>query len=512
MFAINIIILLTIFTVCLGLAVIVLLRAKGNIANWTFTIFILGVAGWNLSIALFQLTSNVWWGKLPFTFSCIIIASFWLFSKCFPKARIKKNELVVVLPWLAFLIISLFFTNFLYTRFSIDGYITGELGILYPIFGLFFIAYFVWAFVNLFLKFRKSKGLARLQIGYVLWGSLLFGIGGVTTNLILPSFGIYNFNTLGPAFAVILVVFTSYAILKHRLFHIRVIVTELLVSGILLVLFIQTILFKSLVELVWRSIFLIVVSILGWLLIKGMLQEIERRKKIQKLNRKLKDFVAITSHQLMGPLGVIKNYLWMLAGGEFGEITSKQKEIVGFSFENTERLIRTIDTFLNVSKIEKGKLELRKRKIKIENLINSAIKQLSNIAKRKKLKLKFEVPKKPLPEVFADPDKIMDVLLNLIENAIKYTEKGEVFASVETTENKITVHIKDTGIGIPKSLAPRLFEEYCRGKEAIIQANGTGLGLYIVKMIVEAHGGKVWVKSEGKGKGSTFSFSLPIKK
>ena len=217
------------------------------------------------------------------------------------------------------------------------------------------------------------------------------------------------------------------------------------------------------------------------------------------------------AHQLRTPLTGIKGYLSMVLEGDYGPISQKVKNIVEEVFTNSDRLTRLVNIFLNVSRIESGKFEMAKKDTDLVLLIEGAIKTMKLPAEQKKLDLVFRQPKKLIPHLRLDQEKIQDVLLNLIDNAIKYTPKGKIEIFVEEIGLAIQVTVKDTGIGIPKGEDRELFKKFVRG-EGVAQINtgGSGLGLFIVKKIVEAHSGKVWVESAGKGMGSSFIFTLPM--
>jgi signal transduction histidine kinase len=172
-----------------------------------------------------------------------------------------------------------------------------------------------------------------------------------------------------------------------------------------------------------------------------------------------------------------------------------------------ERLADLVDDLLNVGRIEQGRIEVKPVEMDLGNLVVSVIKELQVQADAKNLKLTTNTQN--LPKVKADPDRVKQVLVNLLGNAVKYTEKGQVKVTFEQDEKMVTCHVKDNGIGMKPEEQKHLFEQFYRVKnEKTRQIVGTGLGLWITKKIVEMMGGKIWVASV-EGKGSTFSFNLP---
>jgi len=240
--------------------------------------------------------------------------------------------------------------------------------------------------------------------------------------------------------------------------------------------------------------------------VKNRLAEVkEANERLKLLDEAKTNFVSITSHQLRTPIAGVKGYLSMLLEGDFGEMTQEQKEIMRFNLANIERLVKLIDLFLDVSKIEAGKLRLDKEECDLSAIIKSVMQEFSNqIAVKKKLKVIYDKPSEK-SNVTCDSERIRHVISNLVDNAIKYTPEGKIEISLEVKDDREIIKIKDNGIGVSKKEAPRLFDKFVRAEGGYRNnANGSGLGLYIVKRIVEGHGGKVWVESPGEGKGATF--------
>ncbi|MBU1037073.1 hypothetical protein KKF32_03485, partial [Patescibacteria group bacterium] len=239
----------------------------------------------------------------------------------------------------------------------------------------------------------------------------------------------------------------------------------------------------------------------------------EANIRLQQLDKAKSEFLSIASHQLRTPLTGIKGYLSMIVDGDYGEVPPPIKKVLEEVFLNSDRLTRLVNIFLNVSRIESGRFELSLKETDIFKLIEEVIEELKPEAQRKKLSLIFNKPQKLFPHLMIDRDKIKDVLLNLIDNSIKYTPEGSVEVIVKEADSKLQIAVKDTGVGMLSSEVRELFKKFFRGPGiAQIDTTGSGLGLYIAKKIVEAHQGEIWAESPGKNRGSTFNFTLPLKK
>ncbi|MBL7021873.1 GAF domain-containing protein [Patescibacteria group bacterium] len=231
---------------------------------------------------------------------------------------------------------------------------------------------------------------------------------------------------------------------------------------------------------------------------------------LQQLDRAKSEFLSIASHQLRTPLSGIKGYLSMLSEGDFGRLPKDAQIVISDLFANADRMSRLINTFLNISRIEANRLVIAKKQVDIIELVRSTARDFDMAAKKKKLKYTYSLPKKKII-VAADGDKIRDVVGNFIDNSLKYTSKGFVKLSIETTSKQVRIFIEDSGMGVSKKDLDKLFEKFARGTDITkVDTNGSGLGLYIAKKIIEAHDGVTFVSSPGKGKGSKFGFSLPL--
>lgn len=234
----------------------------------------------------------------------------------------------------------------------------------------------------------------------------------------------------------------------------------------------------------------------------------EANEELKRLDEAKTNFVSIASHQLRTPVSGVRGYLSMMFEGDFGELNDKQKEVAEMNLANLERLNKLIDTFLDVTKIEAGKLVLEKELCDMSEIVAEVLGEFDHQVSVKGIELTFKQPEKG-SAVMCDPERIRHAVANLIDNAIKYTPEGSIEVSMEIRENKELIKVKDTGVGLKPDEANHLFEKFVRASGGSrINANGSGLGLYIVKKIVEGHDGKVWVESPGEGRGSTFYIEL----
>jgi len=234
--------------------------------------------------------------------------------------------------------------------------------------------------------------------------------------------------------------------------------------------------------------------------------------QLKKLDAAKSEFISIASHQLRTPLTVIKGYISMMLEGNFGALTKPETESLEKVFLSNERLIQLVENLLNVSRIESGRLQFDFKQIDLNNMVASVVEELSGNAKKKNLILQYKPPAEPLPKFKLDEEKIRQVVMNLIDNGLKYTKQGSITIKLELVNNKVKFSVADSGMGIRPEDMGNLFKKFSRGTgTSLIHTEGTGLGLYVARMMVEAHHGKIWAESDGEGKGSRFCFELPIK-
>ncbi|MBI3330504.1 MAG: hybrid sensor histidine kinase/response regulator, partial [Candidatus Omnitrophica bacterium] len=230
----------------------------------------------------------------------------------------------------------------------------------------------------------------------------------------------------------------------------------------------------------------------------------------QRVERLKDEFVNTVSHELRTPLSTIQEFTGILFDQIPGPLTAEQREYLTIIRSNIERLTRMIDNLLDMAKIDAGHAVLRKSVTEVAPLIQQTVQSLGPIAKHKGIELEVRVPDE-LPSLYADADKVTQVLVNLLSNAIKFTPgPGRVTVSVSEGESDLAFSVADTGVGIAEGDVPKLFEKFSRvhqasGDEA---TRGTGLGLAISKRLVELHGGTIGVTSR-PGQGSAFTFMLP---
>jgi signal transduction histidine kinase len=238
-----------------------------------------------------------------------------------------------------------------------------------------------------------------------------------------------------------------------------------------------------------------------------ILHDITREKTIERMKT---EFVSIAAHQLRTPMSAIKWTLRMILDGDLGPITGEQKDFLEKTYISNERMISLINDLLNVTRIEEGRHLYNLILVNLEDLTSNIVSSYTEIAKRKSLVLEYAKPEQKLPQVKVDVEKIRLVISNLIENAIKYTPvKGKITIIVSVEDGRVQVAVKDNGVGIVKEQQERIFTKFFRGTNVMrMETEGTGLGLFIAKNIVETHGGKIWFESE-EGKGTTFIFNLP---
>lgn len=401
----------------------------------------------------------------------------------------------------------------------------------------------VLVFGGLFLLIKKTirtQGLEKIQLRYVLAGTVITFALIITFNLVLPiAFNQLRFIPLGAVFVFPFIAFTAYAIFKHHLLNVKVIATEILTFVLAVTVLFEAIFADTVAKRVVDSGIFALVLAFGILLIRSVLKEVKQREELAALNVELEakraqleelsgfksQILSLASHQIKSPLAQIKGFISILVDGAYGQLSEKVKETLGKMKGSADELINLINTLLDLRKVDEGKMDYQFARTDVVKIAQSVFEGLKPLAAEKKLNFTFTTP---LTQawVSADELKLKQVFQNISDNSIKYTPAGFVKLQLATGDkmttsdsplatsgrklgpDDIVFSVSDSGLGISKDLLPHLFEEYIRDDRVKKQIRGTGLGLYVARKIVEAHGGELWAESDGEGKGSRFYVKL----
>lgn len=522
--------------VAVSFGVLVFLKNWRERQNQVFFLMTAALAIWGFSywrwLSSTEYDAALLWVRL-LAVGSVFIPTFFLDWISGLLKQTKKTKLFIILAY----IVAVAVAAFANTGYIINGL---EQKLSFPFWpnpGSFYTVYIfllytgivLYSLYTLYRQYLIEQQLQkRGQILYILWGSVL-GFGGGFTNFLLwygiplPPYGTF----LVAAFPFLL----GFSVVRYGLFNAKSIATEILVFFIGVILFIQFVLSNSLTEYILRGAFFVLVIIFGVLLIRSVYREVSQREKIEKLaeelektnkqlevaNERLKEldklkteFVSLATHQIRGPVTAIKGYASMLLEGDFGVMPNEVKKPVETILESSSALAVIVQDFLDISRIEQGRMKYEFSDVDLSNLVQGVACELSQGIEKRGLRLVLEIESKII--VRADAGKMKQVIENILDNAQKYTVKGSITICLRKKDKKtVELFVQDTGIGITKETLPKLFQKFSRAEDAS-KANmkGTGLGLYVAKQLVEAQHGTIRAESEGEGKGAVFTVELPI--
>jgi signal transduction histidine kinase len=493
--------------------------------NLLFFFALLAVSFWTISMIFYRGFKDM---LLSLTFARILYFSaafipitfiYFVFNYLKVKVGIFIN-IVIVLFFLYIALISIL-PNFLIKDVIV---VPGKEKIiifdnrLHILYAIYIISYFSVSFYLLFKFLLRSKeitGVTRVQLYYLFLGTLIPTAIGVTSNLILPLLGYFELNWLGQIGVISLVILLGYAVLKYQLFNIKIILTEVFVFSLIIIFLLRTLLSFGYQDMIYNGVFTLLVILLGILLTRSVYVEVEQREKLEELNKKLErlnkiraEFLSIASHQIRSPMVNIRGFLELLLQGYYGEIQDKAKEVLLKIYRNINEEINLVNNLLDYRKIEEGRMEYNFENINIVQVVRFVYDFYKIRAEEKKLEFVLDIEKENIV-IKGDEEKLKQVISNLVDNAIKYTDSGFVKISVKEEDSYALIKVQDSGRGIEKDYLEKIFEGFERGK-IDRKIAGSGLGLYIAKEFIKAHKGEIWAESEGPGKGSTFYVKLPI--
>jgi len=504
------------------------LKDRKSLQSKLFLSVVIFFVLWVLNVLIQWVTSYHTILMFAWQLTAIFEVGLFLATIYFAYVFINKKDLPFVgklIIWiLGFITICLVPTKLNILMYDIQN-CEGVVGLLWDLIYIFEPLVILVVLFMGFITFRKETDkLIKKQIIIFTSGLAFFLTTFFVSNFYGEVTGVYEFNLWGPVGMLVFFVMLGYMIVKFHTFNIKLLSAQALIFS--LVFLVLGILFVRDIENVRliTAFTLVLVTVAGNFLVKSVRKEVMQREQLQTLseqlfeaNDKLKgldklktEFLSLASHQLRSPLTAIKGYTSMLMAGDFGDINPKQKETVGRVFESTNHLTKVVEDLLNVSKIEQGGMQYTMVPFDFEKAAKDLATDLSVTAKNKGLKLTFETDNKSSYTVKGDMEKIRQVILNLLDNSIKYTKEGSLTVKLSKDEkkNKILWSVADTGVGIPPEIKKTLFQKFARGEGAKMNTTGSGLGLYLAKTIIEGHKGRVWAESEGASKGSVFFVEL----
>jgi len=380
----------------------------------------------------------------------------------------------------------------------------------------------VWILVLLIHRYRTSlpdfkkqiilmgMGIELFLFVFFIWTSFTYYLSEIGA---LPDSSLEMYGMFG---MVIFIVYMSILIVRFKAFNVKLIATQALVWGLVILLGSQFFFIKENTNFILNGIGFLASIILGQYLVKSVKQEIRQKEELAKLNINLQTLlkqretlVHLVTHKVKGSFTRMKFIFAGMLDGTFGEISPEIKKIAeqGMEFDNGG--LETVDLVLNVANLQNGIIKYNMQKIDFKEIVLQTIGEKKGPIEAKGLKLETEI-KNDTYEVLGDSFWLKEVVNNLIENSFKYTKEGKITIGLEDGNGRIKFYVKDTGMGINEEDKKNLFTEGGRGKESVkVNVDSTGYGLYTVKLVMDAHKGRVWAESEGDGKGSQFFIELP---
>lgn len=510
----------------IGLFVILKDRKIINSSFFFFTIYISLwlILDWLVWITYDVYLVNTYWAILDYLSICMFLMGLYfylVFINGRDVSRKVKTAIIILSSYPLYITLSglslLGFdhvhcesvenTSLTYYRFAL------EIGVL-----LFvaFIAFEQWS-KKLFVVPKRSFAIVTYSI---LSFFSIFSLSGILSSLTsIFEIQLYSMFIL-PVFIIMMV----FAINNYDIFDLKYFNKQMLAWILVPLVASEYFFLQGVTDSILNTITLTISFVIILILEKSIRKENSDRIKIEKLNTDLKvmnskleekdaqktEFISLASHQLRGPLTSIKGYASMMLEGDFGELGATIRSGIETIFKSSQSLVVLVGDYLDVSRMDQGRMKYDFTDFDLRKIADQVVNEMKPNIKISNLELQTDIDEAGDLFMHGDEGKIKQVISNLIDNSIKYTPRGFVSLSIKRNDkDKIVITIKDSGVGIDRSVIPKLFDRFSRAPDASkTNITGTGLGLYVAKKMIEAHRGRIWADSEGKGLGSEFSIEL----
>ena len=520
-----------IFLIAFFLGFFVLQSDSKNLQNRTFFLAMLTFGSWVFLDSVFWAANRsdvimFVWSMLvfiePIVHMCMLYLVYILSTGRDMPFRYKLIAVLIFLP--QFFLVP---TTYTLSSFDLSLCLPNEVFFSYYSYCIEVI-FIIW--ITLFGILYHNKAVEnknRREMVYITSGVVLFLLSFTGGNIYGSIAEDWTIGAIGLFGMIILSIFFAYSIVRFQTFDIKVISTQVLVVTLIVLSGAQVLLAKDTTTnlILTLSTFLLVI-VFGSFLVMAVKQEVKRKEELQAVtirlanaNTELKrldlaksEFISIASHQLRTPLTAIKGYVSLILEGSYGPVSATVQDILNKVYTVNNRMSQLVEDLLSISRIESGRVNYTFGPVQLEALVAEIVDVFFVMAKNKNITLKMKLPKVPLPALTLDGNKIKEVVSNLIDNGLKYNSpKGKVTVSLVQQGEFACILVEDTGIGVKPEDAKRIFDKFTRSSETMrLDVSGTGLGLYVGKNFVEAHGGRLDVASEGAGKGTCFTIKLPL--
>jgi signal transduction histidine kinase len=495
---------------------------RKSLTNQSFLYLAIATIFWGLSNYLeykFTTTTSALWALRTHLFISIFHAfAFFQFAFVFPNNTLSfpkwfKYFLVPVVILTAIMTL----TPLIFSRvaeIAPAGLVTkAEVGPAIILFMVVAFGLLIGGIISLLKKVIYLKGIEKRQTIFISIGMFVMACLILLFNVVLPiTFSNLTYIPYAALFVLPFIALASYTIYKHKLFNIQNLATVIISFALTIVTFVEVIFANTVSLLLFRVCVFILVLIFSIRLVKNMISLENANGRLKELDQMKTEFVSLATHQIRAPLTGIKGYISLIQEGDYGPVTPQISEAIGIIFNETNALVTIVGDFLDVSRIEQGRMKYEVSDFNLEELVTEVNRDYKPNVEKKGLQFFYDAEPGQVFPLTADRGKLKQVIGNIIDNSIKYTPKGSITVLLKKVEGAAHIIIKDTGVGIPQGTLPKLFQKFTRASNAN-ETNilGTGLGLYVAKNMVESMNGKIWAQSEGEGKGSEFHIQLPLR-
>ncbi len=391
-----------------------------------------------------------------------------------------------------------------------------DAGPLYIYYTIFFFSVVIYALCTVIKKLKTEiDPIQRARYKYIILFTIFGFAGGgsvffLTFNVPILPYPIILFS-LYPAVS-------GYAVFRYQLFNVKVIATELLVFAVWIAFFVRIFTTVNTLDRSVNTILLLCMIITGIFLINSVNKEVNLREKVEglakdleKANMQQESLIHFITHQIKGFFTKSRDIYSMALEGDFGELPKALQPVMKEGLDSETKGVALVKEILDSANLKKGTIKYTKVPFDFKALVDSIVTDQKKVAEERGLTLDLSIAPGEY-DIVGDKDQLQHVIRNIVDNSIKYTLQGGLQITLSQDDKTVLFTVKDTGVGITKEDRPQLFTAGGKGKNSIkVNVESTGFGLFIVKEIIEAHKGKIWVESDGEGKGSIFFVELPKK-